>query len=107
MDMDRVRQIIEHGPHRQRMRKLAGQFCDLVPDGLDAEHPLIGLLRDDADETAIAAGFEPHRAAARAKRDRRPIVTRILSASTAIFLPSEVSTASFPLLSSPSRRALR
>ena len=38
---------------------------------------------------------------------RRPIVTRILSASTAIFLPSEVSTASFPLLSSPSRRALR
>ena len=42
-----------------------------MPDGLDAEHPLIGLLRDDADETAIAAGFERHRAAARGKRELR------------------------------------
>src|SRR5207248_7826010 len=61
MHMDRVREIIQHVAHRERMRELAGQFGDLMPDRLDAEHALIVLLRDNAHKAAVAARLERHR----------------------------------------------
>ena len=57
MYMDRVRDIVEHRAHRQRMRELAGEFRDLMPDRLEAENALILLLRNDAHKAAVGARF--------------------------------------------------
>ena len=42
VDMDRVRQIVEHRPYCQRVRELPGQLGDLPPDRLDTKNALVG-----------------------------------------------------------------
>src|SRR5713226_5459656 len=58
VDVDRVRDIVEHPAHRQRMGEFARELGDLLADRLDAENALIIAPRDDPDKAAARAGFE-------------------------------------------------
>src|SRR3979411_2331681 len=55
MHVDRVRDILQHRAHRQRLGEFAGQLGDMPADRLDPEDALILLLRRDAAQPPTAA----------------------------------------------------
>ena len=58
MHVDRMRDILQHRAHRQRMGEFAGELGDFPPDRLDAENAPIVAPRDDSDKAAAGTGFE-------------------------------------------------
>src|SRR3954467_14526647 len=69
--VDRGREVVEQGAHCQRMRKLAGQLGHMPPDRLDAEHPAILSIGNDADKAAPLPTFQGQCPAAGGERKLR------------------------------------
>src|SRR5436190_11323783 len=71
VDVNRMRDIVEHRAHRQRVGEFAGQLGDLLADRLDAEDALVIAPRDDPDKPAARAGFEGQGTPAGGEREDR------------------------------------
>ena len=69
MDVDRMRQVVEHGAHRQGMGEFAGELRDVTADGLDAEDAPVAPVGDDSDKAAACPGFKRQGATAGSERE--------------------------------------